>query len=439
LRDLFFVKCAAGCHTPESAWALPQGFAAGQVSRTSKKSDERIAMTMHRKLMAAFGAVVLVLAACGGGGDGGSGTQTATAAGTLHVSLSDAPACGYDAVNITVQKLRVNMSATAGDSDAGWSEIALSPAMRLDLLSLTNGVFADLGQTPLPPGKYTQMRLVLADNDASNPLANSVVPSGRTETALTTPSGQQSGIKMNVDIDVAANQIADVVIDFDACRSLVSAGASGKYLLKPVVSVIPHFISGVSGNVDASLAGSTTGLSLQQGGQIVKSTVPDSSGHFLLQPVAPGTYDLVLTTPGHATAVVTNVVVTADTVTVLNGTTNTIKPAASASGTFSGVVTTGAAPVDATVSVTQALSIGHTVVLIDSPVDATTGAYVDVLATGAPVVAPYAAAPAALVFAPDSAVAGKFSLSATSNGATKSAGPLTLAAGTIVLTNFTFP
>ena len=75
-----------------------------------------------------------LLAACGGGG----GTDSATAAGSLSVSLTDAPSCGYDAVNITVQKVRVHQSSTASDSDGGWSEIVLNPAKRIDLLNLNN-------------------------------------------------------------------------------------------------------------------------------------------------------------------------------------------------------------------------------------------------------------------------------------------------------------
>jgi len=91
--------------------------------------------------------------------------------GTLRLALTDAPACGYDAVNVTIQKVRVNQDASASDTGAGWSEVVLSPARRIDLLSLTNGVLEDLGQTSLPAGKYTQMRLVLAPNDATSPMA----------------------------------------------------------------------------------------------------------------------------------------------------------------------------------------------------------------------------------------------------------------------------
>lgn len=154
-------------------------------------------MTMLRHLKFTVGSVaVAALAACGGGG-GGEGGST----GTLRLALTDAPSCGFDAVHVTVQKVRVHQSSTAGDNDAGWSEIVLNPARRVDLLSLTNGVLMELGQIPLPTGKYTQMRLVLADNNTSEPLANAVSPTGGREVALKTPSGQQSGVKTNINID----------------------------------------------------------------------------------------------------------------------------------------------------------------------------------------------------------------------------------------------
>jgi hypothetical protein len=355
------------------------------------------------------------------------------------LSLADAPACGYDAVNITVQKVRVHQSSTAADGDAGWSEIVLTPTRRVDLLALTNGVLAELGQTQLPAGKYTQLRLVLASNDAAHPFANSVVPTGGSEVALTTPSGQQSGIKANIDIEIAANQLADFVVDFDACKSIVKAGNSGKYLLKPVIQVVPHFVSGVAGFVHTSLLSAGTGISLQQAGVAVKSTVADGSGFFLLQPIAPGSYDLVITAPGRATAVVTGVPVVMDIVTTVNTNLTAINPPASGFGTLDGAVATGAASIDATVSAWQGLAGGTTITVADGPVDATTGAYAYVLTIAPPVVASYAVLPATLMFVADTAAAGRFALKATAGGASKSAGPLTLAAGATIHTNFTFP
>src|SRR5688500_15387418 len=92
---------------------------------------------------------------CGGGGnDGGTGT--------LKVSLTDAPACGFDQVNVTVLKVRVHQSAGAGENDGGWIDLPLTPGPRkIDLTSLMNGVLEDLGQAALPAGHYTQLRLVL--------------------------------------------------------------------------------------------------------------------------------------------------------------------------------------------------------------------------------------------------------------------------------------
>lgn len=187
------------------------------------------------------------LTACGGGSSGGvdssgSGSSTVNGdsdTGTLRLALTDDPACGFDTVFVTIQKVRVHKSSDANDIDGGWSEIVLNPAKKVDLLSLTNGKLEELGQTVLPAGKYTQLRLVLAENNGA-PFANSAKPTGESEVALQTPSGQQSGLKTNIDITVAANTTSDFVIDFDACKSIVAAGGSGKYLLKPVLSMTPR-------------------------------------------------------------------------------------------------------------------------------------------------------------------------------------------------------
>ena len=163
-------------------------------------------MTLHTLLKpGALGAVAVataaLLAACGGGG------SSSTAPGTLRVALTDAPACGYDEVNVTVQKVRVHQSGTAADTDSGWSEVVLNPARKINLLDLTNGVLEELGQTELPAGTYSQLRLQLASNGGTAPLANSLVLTGGdgSEIPLDTPSAQQSGLKMNLNLTVQPN------------------------------------------------------------------------------------------------------------------------------------------------------------------------------------------------------------------------------------------
>ena len=353
-----------------------------------------------------------LLAACGGGGGDSGGTSTAS--GTLRLALTDAPACGYDQVNVTIERVRIHTSATAQDGDAGWSEMVLTPAKRVDLLTLTNGVLEELGSTSLPAGRYTQMRLVLGGSMGPGAMANSLVPSGGSERPMETPSGTQTGLKMNVDIEVAANQLADFVIDFDACRSVVHAGHSGRYLLKPVLSVMPRVTTAsnaVEGYVAGAVAAGTTSVSLQKEGAVVRATVPGSNGRFLLSQVPAGVYDLVVRADGRATAVMTGVPVAGTAITVANPSTAPFDPPPSTMRTASGnVVTSGSAAIpDATVRALQ--TAGATKVeLVSRHVDADTGAYSFSLPVAAPVKTAYVAAATSLTLAEESASAGKYTL-----------------------------
>lgn len=172
----------------------------------------------YRGLAFGVAASAAILAACGGGGDDdGGGT------GTLSVSMTDAPACGFDHVFVTVDKIRVHTSANAEDGAGGWAEIDVNPSRRIDLLSLQNGTLTKLGQTVLPAGQYQQVRLVL-DRNTGNSLANSVVPTGGAEQPLDTPSATQSGYKIIRPFTVQRDTLVDLVLDFDACRSIVQRG-----------------------------------------------------------------------------------------------------------------------------------------------------------------------------------------------------------------------
>ena len=362
-------------------------------------------------------AAAALLAACGGGSDSPS-----TVTGTLRLSLTDAPACGYDKVFVTIEKVRVHQSGSAGDNDAGWSEVVLATPQRVDLLTLNNGTLLPLGQTELPAGSYTQLRLVLAANTAANPLANAITPTGGVETALTTPSGQQSGLKANVNLQVPAGQVADFAIDFDACKSFVKAGNSGQYHLKPVLSVIAILTAAgqrIVGFLDPSLVGAGATVSAQSGGVPVRATPPDASGRFTLYPVPAGNYDLVITASGRVNAVMTGVPVGTSASTVIGSEAARINTAVSpASATASGVVTVNAivANTGAAVRATQAFSGGPVIEVGWSAANATTGAYSMILPTGAPARLGYAAGATTFAFAADATAAGAYKLEASAPG-----------------------
>jgi hypothetical protein len=377
------------------------------------------------------------LVACGGGGN----NDNEQAMGTLRVALTDAPChAQYDAVFVTVEKVRVHQSATAAETDGGWSEVVLATPQRIDLLTLTNGVLATLGQTQLPAGDYTQARLVLAENGGSTPLANAVTPAGGSEVALDTPSGQQSGLKVNVNVNVPEGQVADLVIDFDVCKSVVKRGNSGQYNLKPVLTattVLSAAGQRVEGYVVPALGNTSTLVSLQLNGEPVKATPPDAAGKFVLSPVEPGTYDLVISADGRVTAVLTGVPVVTTAPTIANAASAPFDPPLSTlQRQVSGVARiNGSATVPlATAALKQALAASAPAVTVEfaaQPVDATTGAYAFTVPAEAPVRAAYAASAPTVTFSADAAAAGKYTLIGKAPERTTQTIPVDVSAGNV--------
>lgn len=177
----------------------------------------------------------VVLTACGGGS--GSGTA---GRGTLSTSLTDAAIDGYQAVYVTISRVEVHMSG--GD---GWQTVA-NPEQTYNLLELVNGVRETLGLATLEAGHYTQMRLILAGTpDARanifsqpHPFANYLIDANGLAQELTTPSGRTTGLKLVNGFDIQSGLTTELILDFDAMHSVVRAGASGKYQLKPTVKVL---------------------------------------------------------------------------------------------------------------------------------------------------------------------------------------------------------
>lgn len=386
------------------------------------------------------------LVACGGGSSSPAPSPTpppSPAMGTLSASLTDAPACGFDAVNVTVSKVRVHASGSASDTESGWTDITLSPARKINLLNLTNGTLDLLGTTSLPAGKYNQVRLVLDPNTGIG-LANSVVPSGSTtELGLDTPSAVQSGLKLNGEFEVVGGARTDIVIDFDACKSIVTKGKD-RYALKPVVKLIPAVLNGISGVVAPALLTSKVMVSAQQNGIVIASTVPSATGEFTLARLPAGNYDVVITADGRAATVIGAVpVATATTKVALSTAAAPITMPVSQTGSIGGTVKL--APVSATevatVSAKQTFGSGSTVTVKYANADLTTGAYTLAgLPLAAPQYAPYSAT-LPLVFSSLGVVTpgvAKYTVSAAATGyaAKTFATPVDITAGNATSVNF---
>lgn len=382
------------------------------------------------------------LSACGGGGGGDTSAPAPVATlGSLSVAMTDAPACGFDAVNVTVTKVRVNKSSAANEGDSGWTDITLATPKKVNLLNLTNGVLETLGQTSLEAGQYNQIRLVLDANASGT--ANTVVPSStKVEQPLETPSAVQSGIKMVGSFNVEAGARSDVVIDFDACKSVVSRSKNA-YALKPVVKMIPAAINGISGFVSTAALASGVTVSAQQNGTIVSATTPNpTTGEFLLSRLAPGNYDVVITANGSAASVVGAVpVASATSTTALSTAAAPIALTAATTGSIGGTVTmTPPSTTEAAyVAARQSFAAGPTVTIKYQGADLATGAYT---IAGLPTVAPQYAAYSAtlpLVFAASAGVtAGSYRVEASATGYTaKSVDGVSIATANQTGVNFT--
>lgn len=349
----------------------------------------------------------------------GSDSSNSSGYGTFSASLTDAPACGFDAVNVTVEKVRVHQSVSASENDAGWSDITLSPARKINLLSLNNGLLDHLGEIPLAAGHYTQLRLVLDANTGSS-LANSVVPTGGVETTLGTPSAAHSGIKLINEFDVVSGQRVDLVLDFNACKSVVTSG-SGTYKLKPVIKVIPFVLNGIYGFVDPLLLGSNVLVTAQQNGVIAQSTAPNEiTGEFYLTRIAPGNYDVVITANGHATAIIASVPVASIASTVVVSTSSVpITLPNSASHSISGTETLNpsSSTVVAYAAAHQAVGTLPVVTVQSQAADLLSGAYMLTLPIGPPQLGQYSAT-LPIVFVDGAFVVGQYTDVAYATGYT---------------------
>lgn len=163
--------------------------------------------------------------------------NTEVGTGTLEILLHDAPA-NYEEVNVFIESVEVNNS----DSTDGWIEIG-TPQQSYDLLKLTNGATEVLVSAQLEAGTYEQVRLILS-RDGHN-----VVIDG-TPHDMFIPSGEQTGIKLNVNAEIEPNITYTLLLDFDATRSVVkrakgqAAQAATEYLLMPVISASNEAITG---------------------------------------------------------------------------------------------------------------------------------------------------------------------------------------------------
>ena len=229
--------------------------------------------------------------------------------GTLKLNLSDAPIDADDVVGvyITIIEIQYNLNEE-------WETLDdFEGPQEHNLLELSGGSFALLGNLTLPAGQYSQIRFMLDIPEQGPSPANPgcyIKFSDDSTTPLFVPSGGQSGYKATGSFQVPANGEVEVTADFDVRKAVVEAGQSGKYILKPTIRLIVNNQAGsIGGSItngssytdivifayeDGTWDESEASATDPRFPNAVTSAKMDETGDYFLALLAAGTYDLAV-------------------------------------------------------------------------------------------------------------------------------------------------
>lgn len=210
------------------------------------------------------------------------------------VRMTDAPG-PYDQVNVDVQGVEVM-------GEGGKTAILNVNEGIYDLLKLSNGIDALIATDSLEMSSVSQIRLILGSR-------NTVVVDNISY-PLSTPSAEQSGLKLKVNQSLQEGILYSVLLDFDANKSIVKLG-NGGYQLKPVIRTVERAISGsIKGKITPGVMAVIEAKSTTT--QISYTTNVNANGEFMVMGLPPGIYTLTATPALPLVVVIkNNVVVTA--------------------------------------------------------------------------------------------------------------------------------
>ncbi len=162
------------------------------------------------------------------------------ATGKLSLYLTDAP---IDAENIEAVVLSVIRVEAHGP--AGWTTVSeFDPPLQINLLDYQNGSAYFLTENIFPAGTYKEVRLILnAPQQNGAPVSNPgcyLQYTDQTKTPIYVPSGAQTGYKAKGSFTLPPAGTVAVTLDFDLRKSIVKAGQSGIFLLKPVIRLVAN-------------------------------------------------------------------------------------------------------------------------------------------------------------------------------------------------------
>jgi hypothetical protein len=207
--------------------------------------------------------------------------KSTTNMASLQVRLTDGPDPNVSEVWVDIQQIEIIMSDTSHPFILNGAHPGI-----YNLLAFSDGKDTLLADATIPAGTISQIRLILGDN-------NYIITKDGQKISLKTPSGQESGLKVQVHQDVTGGILYRLTLDFDAGRSIIKVGNSGNYLLKPVLRIFSLVPSGgdIQGVVVPDSV-NTTIFAIQGMDTIASAFTDTSNGRYLFKDLPAGGYSL---------------------------------------------------------------------------------------------------------------------------------------------------
>jgi hypothetical protein len=188
-------------------------------------------------------------------------------------------------VNVTFSEVSVHLGidgeTSDTDSESNWIVIS-DEAQTFDLLTLSNGATSLLGEKNLDEGHYTQLRLMLTDAE--------VVVDG-TVHKLKVPS---NALKFVSGFDVKAGTATELIVDFDAERSIHQTGGRDNYILKPTIRIVKKSETGSIEGTVTNYTNLPIAYAIAGTDTITATPVNKDTGYFTLAFLPVGSYTVAV-------------------------------------------------------------------------------------------------------------------------------------------------
>lgn len=254
--------------------------------------------------------------------------SNAEGVGKLSIQLTDAP-FPHDMIaeaNVTIFKIEARTKDENDDEEYetdnedengedtmdehesnGKYLILMEEEITVNLLELTNGVTETLFNADIPSGTYDMFRVYVKGVNVVLNDENS------TTYDLKVPSGEHSGIKIFVKppLVITNGLSADLLFDFDVCRSFVPRGnikhldSFNGFNFKPVIKIrnlttagtLQGMVTTVDGETVTPLNGAQ--ITVLKDGEIVTTSLTDDTGGYMIMGLETGSYIITVEKEGY--------------------------------------------------------------------------------------------------------------------------------------------